>query len=187
MQQLEDLQLIELIRTQGDSGAIQELFSRYRPVMLRLKQNYYLPGHDLDDWEQEARLVLWSVASKFNGKRSSSFGAFYKLNLTHRVYDLIRQSQAKKRNAPLLSFESNWAYFADTLVDGRTQVGESVEIRTTFRELLGQLSKTEHLVLVELLTRASPLEISRKFEWELTRVVAAQHRCRLKLRRLLTE
>lgn len=187
MQQLADLQLIELIQTQGDSLAVQELFSRYRPVMLRLKQHYYLPGHDLDDWEQEARLVLWSVVLKFNGERSSSFGAFYKLNLTHRVYDLIRQSQAKKRNAQLLSFESNWAYFADTLVDHRTQVGDSVALRAVFRELFEQLSKTERLVLVELLTRATPLEISRKFEWELSRVVAAQHRCRRKLRQLLME
>ncbi|MDT6980032.1 sigma-70 family RNA polymerase sigma factor [Levilactobacillus zymae] len=187
MEQLDDLQLIDLIRTQGDSLAIQELFGRYRPVMLRLRQRYYLPGHELDDWEQEARLVLCTVVRQFRAERSPSFGAFYKLNLTHRVYDLIRQSQAQKRHAQLVSFDAQQTYFADTLVDTRAQVRAGLECQEALQQVLPRLSAVERAVFVELLGNATPEEISRKFGWPAQRVVAALHRCRQKLRQLLAE
>lgn len=187
MEQLEDWQLIDLIRTRGDSAAVQELFGRYRPVMLRLRQQYYLPEHDLDDWEQEARLVLCAATHKFDQARSTSFGAFYKLNLKHRVYDLIRQSQAKKRHAQVLSFDAQWAYFADTLVDPRIQVREGIELQDTLQRLLPRLSPVERAVFTALLRKATPADISAEFAWPVERVVAALHRCRQKLRQLLAE
>ncbi|QMU07076.1 sigma-70 family RNA polymerase sigma factor [Levilactobacillus suantsaii] len=187
MEGLDDLQLIELIKRNDDSQAIQILFTRYRPVLARLQRQFYLPGHDADDWEQEARLVLYAGAHRFNTQRSRSFGAFYRLSLTHRVYDLIRQSQAQKRRARTISVEAQGSFFADTLVDHRVTVREGLELQEAVGQLLPRLSPVERTVFCALLKQATPEAISVQTGWPKERVVAALHRCRRKLRQLLAE
>ena len=182
-----DDQLIATIQRDPNSPALRLLFNRYRPVLTKLQRVYYIPGHDGDDWEQEGLLVLHGAAQKFRQHRSCNFGAFYRLNLTHRVFDLIRYSQAQKRRATTISLEANRTYFAETLHDTRVQLGIQLEAQEAVGRVLPGLSPTEQVVFRGLLGGLTPQAISQQEGLSMTRVSAAMHRGRQKLRRLLGE
>ena len=187
MTQISDNQLIREIQTTPDSPALHQLFVRYSPVLRRLQRRYYIPGHDANDWQQEGLLVLHAAARSYRLDRSRNFGAFYRLNLTHRVYDLIRYSQAKKRHATTVSLEEHRTFFADTLVDPRVQVRDQLEVQEALQRVLPELSRTETVVLRGLLRGWSPTTISERCALSPTRVTAALHRGRQKLRRTLAQ
>jgi len=187
--ELSDTALLELIHQGTDSPALRVLFERYRPVLYRMQRRYFIPGHDDDDWEQEALLVFCTVIENFKFSRSLSFGAFYRLNLAHRVYDLIRKSHALKRQAGQspLSLEEHGAYFADTLVDEHWIVREQLEVKETLLQLQGELSAIERVVFTGLVQGNSLGAISQQQTLPLKQVISAAHRSQIKLRRLLAE
>jgi len=187
MVELSDGQLIRQIQAAPDSPALRLLFRRYRPVMVRLQRQYFIPGHDSDDWEQEALLVLHAAAQRFESQRSPNFGSFYRLNLQHRVYDLIRHSQAKKRHANMVSLEAHGSFFADTLVDQRIHLRDHLEVKETLRQLLPDLSPTERIVFNGLLSGQTPQTIGDVNQLRMSRVTAALHRGRQKLRQSLAQ
>ncbi|HIW71096.1 MAG TPA: sigma-70 family RNA polymerase sigma factor [Candidatus Levilactobacillus faecigallinarum] len=187
MVKISDAQLIQQAQESPDSPALEMLFERYRPVVYRLQRHYYLPGHDADDWDQEGRLVLHTVVQQFQQSRSRNFGAFYRLNLTHRIIDLIRHSQAQKRCAATISLEAHGPYFAETLVDRQARLDDRLAARECLTRVLPGLSVTERLVLRGLLRGWTPETISTQHRLPLTRVNAAIHRGRRKLQRVLAE
>ena len=42
----------------GDEEAFATLYQKYFPLLLRLKNMYYLRNYVYEDWEQEARIAL---------------------------------------------------------------------------------------------------------------------------------
>ena len=184
---LTDIDLIRQVQRAADSAALRQLFLRYRPVLWRVRQNYYLPGYSRADWEQEGLLALHAAVRDFQPTRSRSFGVFYRLNLTHRVVDQIRYRQAKKRNAQTLSLEANHDFFADTLVDPQVTVRDHAEVQEALARVLPRLSAVEGVVLTGLLRGLSLATIGERHHLAPQRVTAALHRSRQKLRRSLAE
>lgn len=184
---MSDAQLVALIRQMPDSPALRVLFERYRPVLLRVQHRYFLPGLDADDWEQEAFLVLLAVVRQFEPQRSRSFGAFYRLNLQHRVFDLIRFTQAQKRQATFVSIEAHDQYFADTLADPSAHLKGHLEAQEAVIRLLPRLSTIERQVFAGLLQGHTLQHIGQTRQLRLAQVQGAMHRCRQKLRQLLHE
>ncbi|KRN02498.1 ComX [Levilactobacillus senmaizukei DSM 21775 = NBRC 103853] len=186
---MSDIVLIEMIRRTAESPALPVLFDRYRPVLLRLRQRYFIPGYDQDDWEQEALMVFCQVVTKFQLSRSVNFGAFYRLNLMHRVYDLIRQSRAQKRqcNRGVVSIDANGPFFADTLVDPRWVIREQLEVKEAVGLVQSRLSIVERVVFLGLVRGATLTEISRQERLTTAQATAAAYRCQAKLRRVLAE
>ncbi len=189
MEQMTDWALLTLIRQSVDSPALMVLFDRYRPILLHLQQQYFIPGHDSEDWEQEALLVFCRATLTFSPRRSPNFGAFYRLILSHRVFDLIRQSQAQKRQAagPEVSLEDHREYLADTVPDHRLAVREQLEIKEALRVFPGRLSRVEKAVFAGLMRGETPAIIGVQEQMNRQQVTAAVHRCQVKLRELLAE
>ncbi|TGD18441.1 sigma-70 family RNA polymerase sigma factor [Levilactobacillus suantsaiihabitans] len=186
---MSDDDLIDLLRRDLDSPALLILFERYHPVLQRLQKQYFIPGFDQEDWDQEALLVLCSTVQRFKDDLSRSFGAFYRLRLRHRVFDLIRQSQALKRRLAResLSLEAEAAYFADTLPDQRWLLREQLEAKEAVYQVLPRLSAVEHSVFHGILTGQSLHAISQEQNLTVPQVQAASHRSQAKLRELLAE
>ena len=53
----------ELLRAarNGDEEAFAALYQKYFPLLLRLKNTYYLRNYVSEDWEQEARIALYQA------------------------------------------------------------------------------------------------------------------------------
>ena len=189
MTELTDRTLICQLQQSMDSSGLATLFDRYRPVLYRLQQTYYIPGFEQDDWIQEARLVLYTAVQKFQLERTTSFGAFYRLNLTHRIFDLIRQTQALKRqmNHTAVSIEAQSSYFADTLPDFRWALREQLEVKEAIWQLLPRLSVVERTVFVGILRGDSLELISQHQAPTYKQARSAAQRSQAKLRRLLAE
>lgn len=187
MSQMSDDQLIQEVQAYPDSPALRVLFERYRPILLNLQRRYYVPGHDADDWEQEALLVLHTVVQRYDQRRSRSFGAFYRLNLTHRFFDLIRYSQAKKRRARTVSLDQHSSYFADTLTDSRIHLRDHLETQETLHRVMATLSVTERLVMGGLLAGWTPQRICERHQLTPHQVSSAIHRGRTKLQQSFAE
>lgn len=109
-----------IVRTaQKDGEALTELFQKYYPIVGKCRREYYLRGYDREDLDQEARLVLYRTACRFDPSRNAGFGTFYRLSLRNRFYDMIRTTNAKKRvpSEPLTSIEANETLYAATVAD----------------------------------------------------------------------
>mgnify|MGYP003541448774 CR=1 FL=1 len=71
----------ELLRAarNGDEEAFAALYQKYFPLLLRLKNTYYLRNYVSEDWEQEARIALYQALrtyekSKRNENRRHTCG-----------------------------------------------------------------------------------------------------------------
>ncbi|AYM03831.1 sigma-70 family RNA polymerase sigma factor [Levilactobacillus yiduensis] len=186
---LSDDDLIDLLRQDLDSPALLILFERYHPVLQRIQKQYFIPGFEQADWDQEALLILCSTVQRYQSGLSRSFGAFYRLRLRHRVFDLIRQSQALKRQLlrQSLSLEAEAEYFADTLPDQRWILREQLEAKEAVYQVLPRLSAVEHNVFHGLLTGQSLRTIGQEHNLTVSQVQAALHRSQAKLHELLAE
>ena len=186
---LSDTQLLFLIRESLDSPALLVLFERYRPVLFKIQSKYFIPDHDLDDWNQEALLVFCRVVQRYEIARMKSFGAFYRRALLFRVYDLIRQSQTQKRLEDRLavSLEANRVFICDTVGDARWVLRESLEVKDAVRQVGERLSGIERGVFNDLLQGQSLQGISQARALSLAQVTSAAHRSQIKLREVFAE
>ncbi|WP_367295301.1 sigma factor [Levilactobacillus yonginensis] len=189
MNEMSNATLLVCLQDQLDSPALHILFERYRPVLKKLQQRYFIVGFDQDDWDQEARVVFCRSIKRFDATKAPNFGAFYRLNLRHRVFDLIRRSKALKRqqSRKVISLEANSDYFADTLEDSRWAVREQLEVQDAVQRVQESLSGVEHTVFNGLLRGETLLVISQRKRLPYRQVTAASHRSQVKLRRLLAE
>lgn len=63
----------ELLRAarNGDEEAFAALYQKYFPLLLRLKNTYYLRNYVTEDWEQEARIAFISGIENLRKKQRS--------------------------------------------------------------------------------------------------------------------
>lgn len=68
-----------LIQAQvGNEDKFIALFNCYSSLVERLWQKYYVADLELDDWRQEAQLVLLKVIYSYRGTDINQFSGFYK-------------------------------------------------------------------------------------------------------------
>lgn len=189
MSDLSDTVLLERLSHNLDSPDLLDLFERYRPVLQRLQKQYFIPGFEQSDWEQEALLVMYHTVQIFETDRLRSFGAFYRLQLAHRVFDLIRQSQALKRQMTrtAISIETEAAYISDTVPDQHWLLREQLEAKEAVYEVLPRLSGIEHAVFSGILKGDSLQKICQQNQLSFHQARSASHRSQAKLRELLAE
>ncbi|MFR2689107.1 MAG: sigma-70 family RNA polymerase sigma factor, partial [Enterococcus faecium] len=89
----------ELLRAarNGDEEAFAALYQKYFPLLLRLKNTYYLRNYVTEDWEQEARIALYQALRTYEKSKGVSFGSYYKSIISNQIYSLLRKQNALKR------------------------------------------------------------------------------------------
>ncbi|PWF99373.1 RNA polymerase sigma factor [Levilactobacillus bambusae] len=171
-----------------DSLALQTLCDRYEPVLRRLLQTHFLVGYTWDDWQQEARIVMYRVIQQFDGKKSPALGWLYKVALTHRVIDLIRREHAQKRIPRLetIPLDANPARTADLLTDPEwAELEKYVGLRESLVDYVQSLSRFEFKILLAYLHRQTRRETARQLDCTEAQVLSGIGRCRRKLETLL--
>jgi len=133
-----DEQLVALYRG-GDKAAGEQLFSRYKNLVLSLARGYFLAGGDTEDLVQAGMWGLYKAIGTYGG--DGSFSAYAKACVKNRIIDEVRKFAAAQ-NSPLNNSKpiSEQAYAAyinpeDTLIDSEN----AAEIRLKIKELLSDM------------------------------------------------
>lgn len=141
----ENMQLIKDAASKN-SEALEKLFAMYYPIVRKFRREYYINGWDKEDLDQEARMVLYRTACRFEPARKCSFGIFYRYNLRNRIYDLIRVNNAQKRipTEPLTSIEANEYLYSNTIADkSASNPIDTAILDEAFRKLYSSCSPLE--------------------------------------------
>lgn len=175
---IDEQELIEKI-LQGDDEAFGQLFTKYYPIVRKIRRNYFIAGMDQDDWDQEARMVMHKTIQNYQSKQKVNFGSFYRMNLKNRTVDMIRKSNAQKRipKQGIASIESNESYYSSMIADNQAidpenaiMIGERLEL------LYNDCSTLEKAALLNTI-------YDLKFDYEEPIMSSAFERCRTKFKK----
>ena len=102
-----DEELVEIARTESsDSGnAAAELFLRYESIIKSIASNYFVPGGDSDDVEQEGRMGLFKAMLNYSSERSDKFRPFALMCIKQQILTAMKTA-SRKKNTPLNSYVS---------------------------------------------------------------------------------
>lgn len=164
-----------------DKEAFGKLFIKYYPIVRKIKRLYFVNGLDDDDFDQEARLVMYKSVIRFSTDKAVSFGTFYRMNLKNRIFDLIRANNAQKRlpDSPIISLDVNHDYYESTVGDRRICSPESLMmIQERMAALYENCSVLEKQALEFMMAQLNDQKISEKT------LVNAFERCKKKYRNI---
>ncbi|SBO17042.1 sigma-70 family RNA polymerase sigma factor [Carnobacterium divergens] len=183
-----DGELIAAIK-KGQTEEFEQLFLRYLPLTKKLSNMYYFKYLEEEDYLQESRMVFFKALQQFVEGKGHTFGNFYKLNLKHHLFSLIRKENAKKRGADRLSdsldemLENNHApkYIANQ--EEQVTAYDKMMISENVTAYYDTLSSFERHVFNGYLANLELEEIAKNLDCELLKVRNALDRCRQKLRK----
>lgn len=102
-QELTDEALIERLRA-GDSGVMEYLLEKYKPLVKKQARTMYLMGGENDDLIQEGMIGLFRAISRYRAGELSFYG-FAKLCIDRQIYTAV-QASARKKHEPLNEYVS---------------------------------------------------------------------------------
>lgn len=160
--EMTDEKLVELYKS-GETIAFDELYVRYKYVIVAASRSFYLSGGDKDDLLQEGFLGLLKAVDTYNGK--SSFKSYVYLCIRSKMITAIKKSLSGK-NRPMCGYVS--LYGQSTELSRLFAAGPEEKIideenASEFMEKVrSKLSKFEIIVLNYYLDGLTYTEISKK-------------------------
>lgn len=76
---------------------LEKEYRAYRPLVLKMYRTFAIKSIELDDFEQEARIILWRTLKNYNEKLQWTKGTCFKANLKRWLISYYRKQYAKKR------------------------------------------------------------------------------------------
>lgn len=103
----EDLTDDELIlqSQSGDEAALETILIRYKPLVYKKSQPYYLAGGDSDDVVQEGLIGLYKAVIGFDKSKFPFFSVFAGVCIERRIMSAVKKASRLKHN-PLNSYVS---------------------------------------------------------------------------------
>lgn len=117
------------------------LWTKYRPLALRIAGGYYLPGAERQDVEQEALIGLWVASCEWKPDGGASFTSFARLVITRRLDTCVRLAHRDKHqvlNGSVREFVTDDGFSVDAAeaLPCLHQVTDRVEDREQLRAVL---------------------------------------------------
>ncbi|MFS1664531.1 sigma-70 family RNA polymerase sigma factor [Streptococcus sp. zg-JUN1979] len=83
------------------------LFVTVKPIIFKMKRNYYIKLWDGDDWLQEGRLVLYYLLKHHPEllDDESMFYRYFKTKFSSHLKDVIRKQESQKRRFDRMPYE----------------------------------------------------------------------------------
>lgn len=125
-----------------DSASFVILYRQYLPLICKLWYQFHLDEVPLDDWKQEAAVVLYRTACSYSC-HESRFCWYLRQALMNKIRDLYRQQAAQKR-IPTNQVEMITEVQIDQrLVDIDFQPDEVSHFRLLYQQFLQECSHLE--------------------------------------------
>ena len=188
--QMSDNEIIEIIKS-GNDTPFDIIFKRYHALSVKITRDFYLKSFESDDFLQEARIVFNKTIHTFDSEKGHTFGNFYKLNLKHHIYSLVRKDMAKKRmiekNAEALEEMLESKQSMQYILQGKDQLPtiEILQVRERLAGYQATLSDFEQRVFLDFIHNEEVETIAAHLNCDVLRVKNALDRCKRKLKQLL--
>lgn len=114
-QEMSDEQLIGQLRS-GDSGVMDYILDKYKPLVRKKANAVFLIGGETDDLIQEGMIGLFKAVRDYDGGKEASFFSFAELCITRQLYKAVEASNRKK-HAPLNTYIS---FYSETEEEGHS-------------------------------------------------------------------
>ncbi len=101
MKNLTDEELLVKLKN-GEDLAENELFDRYKDLVVKISRGYFIVGGDIEDLVQEGMIGLYKAIKGYNGHKETSFKTFALLCIKHQIQTAIKRANTNK-NKPLSS------------------------------------------------------------------------------------
>lgn len=177
---MSDSELIMRVK-QKDNDALQQLFVRYKPVVNKIKAQYYVRNYDYQDWDQEAMIVCYEACCLYDFERNSQFGAFYKTKFTNHVRSLLRYELAKRREANRTAISYEYGNDTGIIMEKFTN-DYNLPISEIYSQFLSNLSELELLSILVYLGKLSHQQACKIGRCDRLKLLQAKARCKRKLK-----
>ena len=171
----------------GDKSAWEELFIKYKPIVLSIARRFFLSGGETEDLVQEGMCGLYSAVTGFKVE-SGSFSAYANRCIHNRIVDAVKLSNGAKHSAlnnflPIMEVGSSWI--------SSTSPEDEVIGREGKSEILQKMSKAlsslEFKAIIMYTDGLSMAEISSALGKNTKSIDNAINRAKNKLQSLLME
>ena len=192
-----DNELVDLAKS-GDAAALEAVLLRYKPLVHKKSQPYYLAGGDDDDVVQEGLIGLYKAVMEFDKTKFPLFKVFAGVCIERRIISAVKKA-SRRKHSPLNSYISlssgafdndNGADVESILDGGEANDPESIMLereRVLALEgiISGALSEFEKSVLLGYLSGRSYKEIGESLGRDAKAVDNAIQRIKKKLESLV--
>lgn len=192
-----DDELVELAKS-GDAAALEAVLLRYKPLVHKKSQPYYLAGGDDDDVVQEGLIGLYKAVMEFDKTKFPLFKVFAGVCVERRIISAVKKA-SRRKHSPLNTYISlNSGAFDDEGGADMESVIESGEINNPEEIMLERervlalegiisdaLSDFEKRVLLSYLGGRSYKEIAKSLGRDVKAVDNAIQRIKKKLESLI--
>ena len=172
--------LISRIQKDDDEQALKELYYSCLPVIGGTIKQYFVELYDSQDWEQEALILCYKTAKRFDLKQGKPFVGFYKVSLHNRAINLIRRGKRKKRLAA--SDQVYWEDVAPELEQAACLIASPPAPVLDWRDLVESLSMLELEELLLELGYKQAGEIKRQYQVNEMGLRRAKYRVKEKIK-----
>ncbi len=94
-----------LLAQQGDKKALEAILLRYKPLVHKKSQPYYLAGGDDDDIVQEGLIGLYKAVMDFDSSKFPLFNVFAGVCVERRIISAVKKA-SRLKHSPLNSYVS---------------------------------------------------------------------------------
>lgn len=176
----------------GDKAALEAVLLRYKPLVHKKSQPYYLAGGDDDDIVQEGLIGLYKAVMDFDKSKFPLFNVFAGVCIERRIISAVKKA-SRQKHLPLNSYvslsggEDEGGLSPDDVIDSGI-IGDPERLLLEQESLLGledtissALSRFELKVLLCRMNGKSYTETAAALERDVKAVDNAMQRIKRKL------
>ncbi|MBS4750280.1 hypothetical protein GMA11_03850 [Granulicatella sp. zg-ZJ] len=133
----------------GEEQSFNVLVKKYKPLMNKMANKYYLPNMEKEDFIQECCVVMYDAILKYDLQKNVKFSTFYRFLLNNHFKQLLRYHYASKRLGDFLMVNQDDAFYENYTGIRYNQALNPIDVlvvRETFDEAYETLSNQEKKV-----------------------------------------
>ena len=183
--------LVVGLKKEFNTDVFEHIVNRYVPLYKSCFNQIKVPNYDLEDYYQEAQIIMLEAIDMYDPAKQHRFSGFFKLLYKNRIINLCRADQAYKRGGGIrelsLEYQSNKSQSEINLLDQienhyHISAQEMIELKEVHNLFIDSLSSLERKVFFNYQKGDSVREIAKQLVISETQVQSAYDRCRKKLK-----
>ena len=183
--------LVVGLKKEFNTDVFEHIVNRYVPLYKSCFNQIKVPNYDLEDYYQEAQIIMLEAIDMYDPAKQHRFSGFFKLLYKNRIINLCRADQAYKRGGGIrelsLEYQSNKSQSEINLLDQienhyHISAQDMIELKEVHNLFIDSLSSLERKVFFNYQKGDSVREIAKQLVISETQVQSAYDRCRKKLK-----
>lgn len=153
---------IELLKSaqDGNANSIQQVYSKYKYLVVSIARKYFLIGGDTEDLIQEGMMGLFFAVNSFEFSKNDNFSSYAKMLIEREIISAIRRANAGNQQPLSESVLINDDQLGDISSPETDFIDEETTLELT-NEIMNQLSGFERIVVEKFLAGYKYTDIAK--------------------------